>query len=389
MPDTPDPVNDRPTAGPSGPTGPTGATGAAAAIATTVVLHPAMIVVAAILGLWAIKAARGFLVPLVIALMMLAIVNALERGWSHVRIGGRRLPRILTTTLSALLIASIGVFFVELLVDNITGVIDAAPQYQARLQSLTEEWRDRLQLGDLDVLDRGLQAFDPTTLVGGLASGLAGVVGTTSLVIVYLTFLLMERGWLAAKLSAAFPADERRTRIGELIDRIDHDVSMYLALKALVSLLTAALSYIVLRIVGLDFAEFWAVLIFAFNFIPNVGSLVATALPAMVALVQFETMRQFLIVAVVVTAIQLVIANLIEPGLMGRRLNMSPLVVMLALVAWSMLWGIPGAFLSVPMTAVLLIVLGNIPETRWIAILLSQDGRIRSKASASSDSGTS
>ena len=70
---------------------------------------------------------------------------------------------------------------------------------------------------------------------------------------------------------------------------------------------------------------------------------------------------------------------------------MSPLVVMLALVAWSMLWGIPGAFLSVPMTAVLLIVLGNIPETRWIAILLSQDGRIRSNASASasSDSGTS
>jgi predicted PurR-regulated permease PerM len=376
MADAPDPDRDRPAAGAA-------ATTTATAV-TTVVLHPAMIVVAAILGIWAIKAARGFLVPLVIALMLLAIVNALERTWSHVRIGGRRLPRLVTTTLSAILIASIGLFFVELLVDNINGVINAAPQYQTRLQALTEEWREKLQLGDLDVLDRGLDGFKPAALLGGLASGLAGVVGTTSLVIVYLTFLLMERGWLTAKLAAAFPADERRTRIGELIDRIDHDVSMYLALKALVSLLTAALSYIVLRIVGLDFAEFWAVLIFAFNFIPNVGSLVATVLPAVVALLQFETMREFVIVAVGVTAIQLVIANLVEPGLMGRRLNMSPLVVMLALVAWSMLWGIPGAFLSVPMTAVVLIVLGNIPATRWIAILLSQDGRIRSAESPAS-----
>lgn len=343
-------------------------------------LHPATLVIATILGLWAISVARGFLVPLVIALMMLAIVNALERAWGHLRIRGTRLPRSMTTALSALLIASIGVFLVELLVDNISGVISTAPSYQQRLEELSSHGREWLRLGDVDVLDRALTAFEPEALLRDLASGLAGVMGTTGLVIVYLVFLLMERGYFASKLAAAFPVVARRARIGELLRCIDHDVSVYLALKALVSLLTAALSYIVLRAVGLDFAEFWAVLIFAFNFIPNVGSLVATLLPSLIALLQFDTLHKFVIVAVGVTAIQLLVANLIEPNLLGRRLNMSPLVVMLALVGWSVLWGIPGAFLSVPMTAVVLIVLANIPSTRWIAVLLSQDGHVRSTA---------
>jgi AI-2 transport protein TqsA len=339
------------------------------------VAGPAALVLAAIATLWAIAAARAFLVPLVIALMMLAIVNALERLWGRLRIGGRRLPRAVTTSLSGLLIASIGVVLVELLVDNIAGVIKAAPQYQDRLEELSASWRDRLQLGEVDVLREALAGIDTAAMLSGLASGVAGVVGMSSLVIIYLVFLLLERGYFAGKLLAAFPSDGRRERIADLLHRIDHDVSAYLAVKALVSLLTAALSYAVMRMVSLDFAEFWAVLIFGLNFIPNVGSLVATALPTLVALLQFDTLRPFLIVGLGVTAIQLVVANLVEPGLMGRRLNMSPLVVMLALVGWSILWGIPGAFLSVPMTAVVLIVLANIPATRWIAVLLSRDGR--------------
>ncbi len=337
---------------------------------------PAAMIVAAVLGVWAIAAAKSFLVPLVIAFMMLAIVNALERAWSHVRIGGRRLPRPVTTTLSGLLIASIGLFLVELLVKNVTDVIEAGPRYRARLEELLAVWADRLQLEDVDLLDRLLASFEPTALLADLASGAAGVAGTTGLVIVYLAFLLLERGWFAGKLVAAFPDDRRRRRIAVLLKRIDHDVSVYLALKALVSLLTAALSYIVMRLVGLDFAEFWAVLIFAFNFIPNVGSLVATVLPTLIALLQFETLKEFAIVGVGVTAIQLAVANLIEPGVMGRRLNMSPLLVMIALVGWSLIWGIPGAFLSVPITAVILLVLANVPETRWIAVMLSQDGHL-------------
>jgi predicted PurR-regulated permease PerM len=163
----------------------------------------------------------------------------------------------------------------------------------------------------------------------------------------------------------------------DVIAEIDHDIRIYMGVKTLASTITAALSWAIMTFVGLDFAEFWALLIFLFNFIPNIGSLIATALPTVLALAQFDTLRPFAIVGIGVTAVQLLVANVIEPNLTGKSLNMSPLVVMLALVLWGMMWGAVGMLLCVPITAVIMIILSHFPSTRWIPILLSKDGGIR------------
>ena len=152
---------------------------------------------------------------------------------------------------------------------------------------------------------------------------------------------------------------------------------MYVGIKTLVSLMTSLFSYLVMRLIGLDFAEFWAFLIFILNFIPFIGSIIATILPATLALIQFTTFTPFFIVAGGVTLVQFIVANLIEPRLMGHSLNLSPLVIFLSLALWGALWGIAGMFLCVPLTVIIVIVLSYFPQTRPIAIVLSKDGRMR------------
>ena len=98
--------------------------------------------------------------------------------------------------------------------------------------------------------------------------------------------------------------------------------------------------------------------------------------PALLTLIQFDNLTPFLIVLLVFGSIQVVTANVIEPAIMGRSLNLSPLVVIVSLMVWGTIWGVVGMFLCVPIMVVLLIVLAHFETTRPVAILLSADGRI-------------
>jgi len=117
-------------------------------------------------------------------------------------------------------------------------------------------------------------------------------------------------------------------------------------------------------------------MVFFFYYIPTVGSILAIAAPALLTLVQFDYLTPFLVVLLVFGTIQVVTANVIEPAIMGRSLNLSPLVVVISLVIWGTIWGVVGMFLSVPIMVVALIVLAQFETTRPLAVLLSADGKI-------------
>jgi len=140
--------------------------------------------------------------------------------------------------------------------------------------------------------------------------------------------------------------------------------------------MTGFLSYFALLIIGVDAPLFWAFLIFVLNFIPTIGSLIATAFPTVFAVLQFGELTTGIIVLAVVGAIQLVIGNGVEPKLMGSSLNISPLVVFLTLAIWGVIWGISGMLLSVPITVILMIIMSEFPGSRPLAILLSQKGTL-------------
>ncbi|MCH9755622.1 MAG: AI-2E family transporter, partial [Gammaproteobacteria bacterium] len=144
----------------------------------------------------------------------------------------------------------------------------------------------------------------------------------------------------------------------------------------LMGLLTATASWGIMAWIGLDFAEFWALLIFFLNYIPNIGAIIATLFPALLALIQFQSWMPFVAMTSGLVAVQFLIGNIIEPRYLGRSLNLSPLVILFALGLWGVIWGVMGMFLSVPITVMMIILFAHFPATRPIAVLLSKDGKI-------------
>jgi predicted PurR-regulated permease PerM len=185
---------------------------------------------------------------------------------------------------------------------------------------------------------------------------------------------LLEENIFPKKIIAMYPNQNEYDRITKIVGKIDKSISNYIALKTIISLVTGVLSYIALLAIGVDAPAFWAFIIFVLNFIPTIGSLVATVFPAIFALLQFGQFKEGILILGIVGAIQLVVGNFVEPRVMGNSLNISPLVVLLTLAIWGVMWGITGMLLSVPITVILIIIMAEFPATRPFAILLSHDG---------------
>jgi len=164
--------------------------------------------------------------------------------------------------------------------------------------------------------------------------------------------------------------------VQKTIKRVNTSISKYITLKSLVSLITGICSYVALYFLGVDSPVFWAFLIFLLNFIPTIGSLIATLFPSIIAVLQTGNFELFFWVLIIVGAIQILVGNVIEPKVMGNNLNVSTLVVFISLSFWGTIWGISGMVLSVPITVILIILLSQFDSTRNIAILLSEKGNV-------------
>jgi AI-2 transport protein TqsA len=320
--------------------------------------------------------ARELLIPFVLAVFVWYLINLIARQLDRIQIVGWQLPGWLQFLLASIVIIFAASMFARMLTANMTHVMEAAPHYQANIDRLIQDLLRRFGIEEGPALSALLAEIELGAMLRAAAAALGTLLGNVGLVLIYLVFLFLEQRFFRAKLDAIFRAPSRRADVDDMLRDIDQDISTYIGIKTLVSVLTASGAWIVMRWVGLDFAGFWAILIFVLNFVPNIGSLIATALPALLALLQFDTLTPFLLILFLVGGIQMIVGSFVEPNLMGRSLNISPLVVLLSLVIWGSIWGIPGMFLCVPITVVLMIVLYRFERTRWIAQLLSKDGHV-------------
>ncbi|MCK5437314.1 MAG: AI-2E family transporter [Desulfobulbaceae bacterium] len=203
-----------------------------------------------------------------------------------------------------------------------------------------------------------------------IGSSFFSFLGNMIWVLLFMVFILAERDSISQRLVKGMGQD-RAEPVLDSMERINRAVQQYLGLKTLISLITGFLVWIVLLLFGVHFALLWGVLAFLCNFIPNIGSLAATIPPVAVTLFQFGSFGRALMVGLVITMVQMVIGNFVEPKLMGRGLNLSPLVVLLSLIFWGWMWGLTGMLLSVPLTAAVKIGLEQLDSTRAIAVLMS------------------
>jgi predicted PurR-regulated permease PerM len=326
--------------------------------------------------IWLLVVGRGLLLPLVLGLVVWYMVDAAADSFEKLHFGRHRLPRW-TAVVAA--IACIAVFFWFLgtvIGRNIKAVLAAAPDYETRLETMLHRGAQLLGFEQMPTLPEMFARINLVDLIGDVAGALANVVGMIGVVLVYAAFFLVEQIYFGRKLQALFPDPARLARVRDVLDRISADIHRYIQIKSALAAMTCAVGYAVMTLVGVDFAGFWAVLIFFLYFIPTLGSIVAIAAPALLTLVQFATLTPFLIVLLVFGPVQILMANAVEPAIMGRSLNLSPLVIIGSLMLWGTIWGVIGMFLCVPIMVVLMIVLANFEQTRPIAILLSANGEV-------------
>ncbi len=285
-------------------------------------------------------------------------------------------PRFLSLPIALVLILGVGAVIVAVLASNISVMISHIEGYQIRLNQIAAQTHASLGLaGPAPTLGELIARVDPSRLGAELAQGLQGFASNVIFILIFLGFLFSAASLMPRKLDRIFIDPQMREGARQVFASIRTSMESYLLVQTVLSVITTALTYVSFLFVGLENALFWAFLIFFLNYIPTIGSIIAVVLPTLFALVQFPELASVAGVALSVAVWQFVIGNFIAPRMTGESLNLSAVVVLLALAIWSTIWGIAGAFLAAPLTVMLMIVLAQFPSTRWIAILLSNDGK--------------
>jgi predicted PurR-regulated permease PerM len=330
----------------------------------------------AALTVYLLVSGRNILIPVAIAIMAWYLINAIARGIGRLNIRGIHPPRWVALTLTVVAFIVAIVALTEMVSGSFTQVVEAAPTYQTNLQRLITEGAQLLGFQDAPSITQLVERIDFRSVVGQLAGTLTSIAGDAGIILVYVLFLFVEQGSFNRKIKALFPDREREEKVRKILSHMTREIQSYLWIKTFSSFLTAGISYAVLLGVGVDFAGFWAVIIFLLNYIPTIGSLLGIVFPALLALVQFESFVPFLIVTPCLAIVQVVMGNILEPMMMGSSLNISPFATLVSLAVWGSIWGIPGMFLCVPITVIAMIVFAHFARTRPIAIMLSTNGRV-------------
>ena len=324
----------------------------------------------------ALAMGRPFLLPLVLALVVWYVIASLRDFMASLRVGNFSLPRWVSLLLSMSIIGSIAYFVVNIVLTSFASLIGDFPTYVADANRLLALVQGLLPEGV--TLDINLQnQFDR---ILGIANNFAGqlrlVTQNLVIVVIYVAFMLVEDQRFNSKLRHLFPNEDDYARARQMLGAISRKIQAYLTVKTLMSLITAILAYIILLVFDINYAPVWAMLVFFLNFIPVVGSIIAVMLPVAMAVLQFWDVSPWVILIVtgLLIAVQQFVGSILEPRFLGSSLNLSPLIILVALSFWGFLWGPVGMLISVPVTVMMAIIFAAVPATRWIAVLLSQNG---------------
>jgi predicted PurR-regulated permease PerM len=312
-----------------------------------------------------LKAAAPILVRIALAGFIIVITRPAV-AWLQ----RHRVPSALAISAVVLFVFGVGVLFISLTAQSLGEIRLAFPRYAERVQAIEaslNDWLDSTNLPAPDDLHFDfVNAQRALDLATGAARQAASLTTAVVLVLILTVFGMIESNGLPRKLRRAFGERADLAALRTVTAEMQH----YLAIKTVISLITGLLVGVWVAIIGLDFPVFWGLVAFVLNFIPNVGSIIA-AVPA-VALAWLDLGADgALLVAAGYLAINMVLGNMVEPTWMGRRLGLSPFVIMLALVVWGWLWGAIGVLLAVPITMSARIMLETTRSHRWVAILLA------------------
>lgn len=322
-----------------------------------------MCLLVAVLGLYLLREFKSILQPLFVAVFVCYVILPPHR-W----LVARGVPSLLAYVVILLLIVSALYGLGALVYRNVDQFLARAPYYEQRVNSAVHELAQAFDLEPpahpLSFSDLSLDQGQVLAALGTFRDFFAALAVT----FVYLVFVIAEKLSLRRRVALAL-GDMQGARVLEVVEAIDRSITAYLSVKTSVSVAAAVFSMLTLAIFGVPFFVTLGILIGLLNYIPYVGSLVALV-PALALSFLELPLWQALVVTLLLIAIQQ-ICGLLEPRIAGQRLGVSPLLILLSLAFWGVVWGIVGMILAVPLLMTMKIILENIPETRPLATLMS------------------
>jgi predicted PurR-regulated permease PerM len=314
---------------------------------------------------------REILTPLVLALFLMVLIDGLARVLQQ-RIP--HFPQRAATPVAIILSIVLFAVTVYLMVDNTTAFIGQLVDYGPKLHAAAARVAGQFGFTVPPTLAELLSKLNPGQYAGVVAQRFQNFAQDAVFVLIYLGFLIAARSGFGRKIVILFPGREQREHATHLFARVRTGVERYVWVQTITGLMIAGLAWAIMAGVGLNNALFWAFFIFIASYIPMIGAAVSILLPALFALVQFDTYWQALVVLAGLEIVFTVVGNMVLPKMQGDSLNLDPVVILLSLAFWSAIWGLPGAFLSSPLTVMAMVILVQFPATRWIAVLLSENG---------------
>lgn len=321
-----------------------------------------------------LKVAKGVIMPLMIAWLLSYILAPVVRFLERCK-----LPTPLSVFIVLFLL--LGVLFLGglLVYDRITAFAEAYPRYEQRFSEISTAVTDRISL-PAHILDKANFGEKIGAFLLRVSGSVMSFISNLAMVCIFLVFLMLSKPYFKDKIRNAFSPEDAE-RLGRINESVSRQISGYLVIHMITSLATGLLVWAALALLGIDFAATWGLLAFFLDWIPNIGSVIASVLPVLVAIIQFyPAYWPPIICFLLMLVIQISIGNVASPKLTGDRLNMSPVVILLSLLFWGWLWGIVGALLSVPFTAAIMIACENIEPLRPISIMMSSGKRYRKGA---------
>ena len=337
-----------------------------------------IIIVFAVIAL--LIAGQNIIIPLILSVFSWFLIKEIRELLDKSRWIKRVIPRWVKTLVGVLTLLIVIGAFSNLLINSAQNLANSWQKYNSSLLNITQSLS---QSTGID-LSKSIASFagelEFNSIITELVNSITGLLSNSVMILLYLIFILLEESTFLPKMKAIYPDPSMFDNINNVLLRVDKSIGRYISIKSFLSFLTAGLSYIILLLIGVESPLFFAFLIFTLNFIPSIGSLIGTLFPAVMALIQFgeESFTPFILVMLLVGAVQVIIGNFLEPKLMGNSLNISSLVVILSLTIWGAIWGVAGMVLSVPITVIIIIICSNFESTKKIAILLSEKGNLQS-----------
>ncbi len=328
-----------------------------------------------VLFVYILMALSDILVPITIAVFLTYLFHPLMAYLQK-----KGIPKWLSLILILFFVAIIGYLTGLLLISAVSDLPDKIQAYQKNISSFLSEILKPFDLTlrefsswlKIDVrrlkFSTLFEKLFEAGVIQNLFNSLSSMLGDFFISLVFWLFMMLGKEKFEEKLGVAFAG--KKSLVDENLHNINAQLQSYLIIKTILSLIAGIIVTVVLIIYGVDFAILWGVLTFVFNFIPNIGALIATLAPIIIALLQYGLGFTVISLAVVLFLVHNIIGSLIEPHYLGRRMDLSPVFVLFSLIFWGWIWGIVGMFLAVPIAAAVKILFSNIGPLKPIAVLM-------------------